>query len=118
MLHEYFYKDNRRIEDDKSVYNYQGKNFVNILMDYENKLLMHLYDYFDMKKIKMMTLIFDGILLSLGNNLNIFDIEKYLYNETDIPMKISIKPFKDYYEKFGESNIDMKEFKKNIKFNI
>ena len=30
-------------------------------------------------------------------------------------MKISIKPFKDYYEKFGEVNIDMKSFKKDIK---
>ena len=31
-------------------------------MDYENKLLMTLYDYFNMKKIKMMCLIYDGIL--------------------------------------------------------
>ena len=30
-------------------------------------------------------------------------------------MKISIKPFKDYYEKFGEVNIDMKSFKKRYK---
>ena len=30
-------------------------------------------------------------------------------------MKISIKPFKDHFQKFGESNIDIKTFKKNIK---
>ena len=30
-------------------------------------------------------------------------------------MKISIKPFKDYYQKFGEVNIDMKSFKKRYK---
>ena len=30
-------------------------------------------------------------------------------------MKISIKPFKDYFEKFGESNIDINEFKKIYK---
>ena len=30
-------------------------------------------------------------------------------------MKISIKPFKDFYEKFGEVNIDMKSFKKRYR---
>ena len=64
---------------------------------------MHLYDYFNMKKIKMMILIFDGVLLLPGNNLNIYDIENYLYNKTSIPMKISIEPFKDFYQKFRGS---------------
>ena len=63
ILHEYFYKNDRRIDDDKSIFNFLGKNFVNILMGYENKLLMAMYDYFNMKNIKIMTLIFDGILL-------------------------------------------------------
>ena len=63
ILHKYFYENDRRKDYNKNEYNYLGKNFVNILMDYENKLLMALYDYFNMKKIKMMTLIFDGILL-------------------------------------------------------
>ena len=52
MLHEYFYKNDRRKDYDKNEYNYLGKNFVNILMDYENKLLMALYEYFNMKKNK------------------------------------------------------------------
>ena len=30
-------------------------------------------------------------------------------------MKISIKPFEDYYKKFREVNIDMKSFKKRYK---
>ena len=30
-------------------------------------------------------------------------------------MKISIKPFRDYFQKFGEPNINFKEFKKNYK---
>ena len=30
-------------------------------------------------------------------------------------MKISIKSFKEYYQKFGEANVDMNEFKKNYK---
>ena len=62
-----------------------------------------------------MSLVFDGILLLPNQNINIFDIEKYLYEKTDVPMKISIKPFKHYCEKFGEVNIDMKSFKKRYK---
>ena len=60
-------------------------------------------------------LFFDGILLLPKQNINIFDIEKYLYEKMDVSMKISIKPFKDFYEKFGEVNIDMKSFKKRYK---
>ena len=114
MLHEYFYKIDKRIDDEK-IYNFKGKNFSRILQDYENILLMNLYDYFQIKKIKMMTLIFDGILLLPDQQINIHDIESYLFDKTNIPMKISIKPFKDYYPKFGEPNINVKEFKKKYK---
>ena len=76
---------------------------------------MNLYDYFQIKKIKMMTLIFDDILLLPDQQINIHDIESYLFNRTDIPMKISIKPLKDHFQKFGEPNIDIKFLIKNIK---
>ena len=114
MLHEYFYKIDNRIDDEK-IYNYKGKNFSRILQDYENKLLMYLYDYFSFKKIKMMSLIFDGILLLPKQSINIHDIENYLYNKSNIHMRISIKPFEYHYKKFGESNVYIKEFKKNYK---
>ena len=114
MLHEYFYKIDKRINDEK-LYNFKGKNFSRILQDYENMLLMNLYDYFEIKKIKMMTLIFDGILLLPGQTINIHDIQIYLFEKTEIPMKISIKPFKDHFQKFGEPNINIKEFKKKYK---
>ena len=116
MLHEYFYKIDKRIDDEK-IFNYKGKNFSRILQDYENKLLMNLYDYFQIKKIKMMVLIFDGILLLPNQQINIHDIESYLFDRTNIPMKISIKPFKDHFQKFGEPNINIKEFKKKYKNN-
>ena len=114
MLHEYFYKIDKRIDDEK-IFNYKGKSFSRLLQDYENMLLMNLYDYFQIKKIKMMTLIFDGILLLPSQQINIHDIESYLFDKTNIPMKISIKPFKDYFSKFGEPNINIKDFKKSYK---
>ena len=55
----------------------------------------------------MMTLIIDGILLLPGQHINIHDIQSYLFDKTNIHMTISIKPFKDYYPKFGESNINI-----------
>ena len=109
MLHDYFYKIDKRIDDEK-IFNFKGKNFSRILQDYENELLINLYDYFQLKKIKMMTLIFDEILLLPNQAVNITDIENYLFVKTDIPMKISIKPIKDYFYKFGEPNINFKEF--------
>ena len=95
MLHDYFYKNDKRIVDEK-IYNCKGKNFSRILQDYGNMLLMNLYDCFQIKKIKMMTLIFDGILLLPDQSINIHDIQSYLFDKTNIPMKISIKPFKDF----------------------
>ena len=105
MVHEYFYKNDKRIDNEK-IYNFKGKNFSRILQDYENILLMNLYDYFQIKKIEMMTLIFDGILLLPDQSINIHDIQSYLFDKTNIPMKISIKPFKDFFPKFGEPNIN------------
>ena len=51
ILHSYFYKIDKRIDDEK-IYNFKGKNFSRILQDYENMLLMNLYDYFQIKKLK------------------------------------------------------------------
>ena len=49
MLHDYFYIIDKRINN-KKFYNYKGKYFCRILQDYENMLLMNLYDYFQIKK--------------------------------------------------------------------
>ena len=114
ILHEYFYKIDKRIDNEK-IYNYKAKSFSRILQDYENQLLMYLYDYFSLKKIKMMSLIFDGILLLPKQSININDIENYLCNKSNITMKISIKPFECHYKKFGELNVNIKEFNKKYK---
>ena len=47
----------------------------------------------------MMSLIFDGILLCPKQQIDIFDIENCLSNKSGIPMKVSIKPFNDYFPK-------------------
>ena len=114
MLHEYFYNIDKRI-DDENISNFKGKNFSRILQDYENKLLMSLYDYLTFHKYKIMSLIFDGILILPGKPIIISDIEEYIYKKTGIPMKLSIKKIKDHFQKFGEPNIDFKDYKNNYK---
>ena len=85
MLHEYLYKIDKRINDE-NISNFKGKNFSRILQDYENQLLMNLYDYFSFKKIKMMSLIFDGILLLPKQSIDKNDIQNYLFNKSGIKM--------------------------------
>ena len=63
----------------------------------------------------MMTLIFDKILILPDQHTNIHDIQCYLFDKTGITMKISLKPLKDHFQKFGEPNINIKEFKKKYK---
>ena len=62
-----------------------------------------------------MSLIFDGILLLPKQCIDLHDIENDLYNKSRINMKISIKPFDDYFKKFEETNVNIKEFKKKYK---
>ena len=114
MLHDFFYKIDKRI-DEVDISNYKGKNFSRILQDYENKLLMTLYDYLTFNKYKIMSLIFDGIIILPGKSILITNIEEYILKKTEIPMKLSVKKIRDHFSKFGEPNVDFKEFKKNYK---
>ena len=61
-----------------------------------------MYDYFTFRNIKIQSIIFDGILLAPNQPIMINDIQNYLFKKTGINMKISIKPFKDYFKKFGD----------------
>ena len=110
QLHEYFYKIDKRI-DDENIHNYKGKNFSTILQDIENQLLMNLYDYCSFKKIEMSSLIFDGIISLPKQQIDVNDLQNYIFKKSGIPMKVIIKPFKDYYTQFGISNFDLKEYK-------
>ena len=110
MLHEYFYKIDKRINDE-DMQNYKGKSFSRISQDIENPLLMYLYDYLCFKKIKMTSLVFDGIILFPKQQIDLNDAQNYIFSKSGIKMKIVIKPFKDNFQKFGISNVNIKEYK-------
>ena len=66
----------------------------------------------------MTSLIFDGIILLPRQQIDLNDIQNYILNKSGIPMKVIIKPFKDYYTHFGISNVDLKEYKERYKNKI
>ena len=72
---------------------------------------MYLYDYLCFKKIKMTSLVFDGIILFPKQQIDLNDAQNYIFNKSGIKMKIVIKPFKDHFQKFGITNFNIKKFK-------
>ena len=68
-----------------------------------------------LKKIKMSSLIFDGIILLPRQQIDLNDLQNYIFNKSGISMKVIIKPFKDYYPQFGISNVNLKEYKEIYK---
>ena len=79
---------------------------------------MNLYDYCCFKKIKMSSLIFDGTILLPRQQIDLNDLQNYLFKKSGIPMKVIIKPFKDYYPQFGISNVNLQEYKERYKNKI
>ena len=80
------------------------------MQDIENQLLMNLYDYFTFNKIKMTSLIFDGIVCLPRQRIDINDIQNYILKKSGIPMKICIKALKEFHPRFGESNVNLKRY--------
>ena len=76
---------------------------------------MNLYDYCSSKKTKMSSLIFDGIILLPRQQIDLNSIQNYIFNKSGIPIKVIIKPFKDYYPQFGISNVNLQEYKERYK---
>ena len=66
----------------------------------------------------MASLIFDGIILLPKQQIDLNDIQNYLFKKSEIPMKVIIKPFKDYYPQFGISNVNLQEYKERYKNKI
>ena len=66
----------------------------------------------------MISLVFDGIILFSKQQIDLNDAQNYILNKSGIRMKIIIKPFKDNFQKFGISNVNLKEYEKRYKNKI
>ena len=97
----FYEKDKRYLE---KCYNYMGKNLSRIILDIENQILQVMIDYFVLKRIKILTLEFDGLKLFCDHNskhFSINDLEKVILEKTGINMKLAFKTINDMFPEMG-----------------
>ena len=85
-------------------YNYLGKNLSRIILDIENQILQEMINYFVSKRVKILTLEFDGLKIYTNNNSKHFSInnlEKIILEKTGINMKLTFKTIHDMFPEMG-----------------
>ena len=101
-IQNYFYlKDKRYLEKD---YNYLGKNLSRIILEKENQILQTMINYFVSKRVKIFTLEYDGLKIYTDNkskHFSINDLEKNIFKNTEINMKLSFKEIVDSFPEYG-----------------
>ena len=83
-----------------------GKNLSRIILDFENKILQTMINYFVSKRVNIFTLEYDGLKIYTDNkskHFSINDLEKKILEKTGINMKLAFKNIEDFYP-----NIDTK----------
>ena len=81
-----------------------GKNLSRIILDIENQILQVMINYFVSKRIKILTLEFDGLKIYTNDNskhFSINDLEKIILEKTGINMKLSFKTINDMFPEMG-----------------
>ena len=97
----FYSKDKRYLEKD---YNYLGKNLSRIILEKENQILQTMINYFVSKRVKIFTLEYDGLKIytdDKSKHFSINDLEKIIFKNTEINMKLSFKEIVDSFPEFG-----------------
>ena len=101
-IQNYFYlRDKRFFEKD---YNYMGKNLSRIILQKENEILQTMINYFVSKRVKIFTLEYDGLKIytdDKSKHFSINDLEKIIFKNTEINMKLSFKEIVDSFSEYG-----------------
>ena len=99
---KYFYSKNKRYFEKN--YNYLGKNLSRIILEKENQILQTMINYFISKRVKIITLEYDGLKIytdDKSKHFSINDLEKIIFKNTEINMKLSFKEIVDSFPEFG-----------------
>ena len=101
-IQKYFYvKDKRYFE---KGYNHLGKNLARIVLEKENRILQTMINYFVSKRVKIFTLEYDGLKIytdDKSKHFSINDLEKIIFKNTEINMKLSFKEIVDSFPEYG-----------------
>ena len=101
-IQKYFYSKDKRYFEKK--YNYLGKNLSIIILKQENKILQIMINYFISKRVEIFTLEYDGLKIytdDKSKHFSINDLEKIIFKNTGINMKLSFKEIIDSFPEFG-----------------
>ena len=101
-IQKFFYEKDKRYFE--KGYNYLGKNLSRIILDIENQILQVMINYFVSKRVKILTLEFDGLKVYSNNkskHFSINDLEKVILENTGINMKLSFKTIHDMFPEMG-----------------
>ena len=85
-------------------YNYLGKNLSRIILEKENQILQTMINYFVSKRVKIFTLEYDGLKIytdDKSKHFSIIDLEKIIFKNTEINIKLSFKEIVDSFPEFG-----------------
>ena len=97
----FYEKDKRYFE---KGYNHLGKNLSRIILDIENQILQVMINYFVSKRVKILTLEFDGLKIytdDKSKHFSINDLEKVILERTKINMKLTFKTINDMFLELG-----------------
>ena len=97
----FYEKDKRYFE---KGYNHLGKNLSRIILDVENQMLQVMINYFVLKRIKILTLEYDGLKIytdDKSRHFSINDLERIILEKTGINMKLSFKTINDVFPELG-----------------
>ena len=81
-----------------------GKNLSRIILEQQNKILQIMINYFISKRVKIFTLEYDGLKIytdEKSKHFSINDLEKIIFKNTEINMKLSFKEIIDSFPDFG-----------------
>jgi len=79
----------KKREQQNITINHEGSFINHMLCDYENKILMCIYNFLDSPK--NCVLCFDGIMVDKNIKINLGDIEQTIYDTLNIKIKLAIK---------------------------
>ena len=101
-IQNYFYLRDKRFFE--KGFNFMGKNLSIIILQKENEILQTMINYFVSKRVKIFTLEYDGLKIytdDKSKHFSINDLEKIIFKNTEINMKLSFKEIVDSFSEYG-----------------
>ena len=101
-IQKYFYSKDKRYFEKR--FHYLGKNLSRIILDIENQILQIMINYFVSNRVNIFTLEYDGLKIytdDKSKHFSINDLEKIIFEKTEINMKLSFKNIEDSFPEFG-----------------